>query len=173
MDEHRIGLHPVVRRVWAPRGQRPSAPVQPRYEWLYVAAFVHPESGRTSWWLLPKIDAQVFAEVLRAFAQEQNAGTGKHILLVLDGAGWHSAAAVEPPQGIELVFQPPYSPEVQPAEHLWEIADEALVNHCFDTLADLEEALARRCCALAEQTERIMRRTLFAWWPITGRSAPL
>lgn len=102
----------------------------------------------------------------QAFAHEQNAGTGKHTLLVLDGAGWHNATPVEPPDGIELVVQPPYSPEVQPAEHLWEIADEGLAIRCFDTFADLEETLARRCCALMEQAEHIMRRALFAWWLI-------
>ncbi len=39
-DEHRLGLLPVVRRVWAPKGQRPTAPVERRYEWLYVYGFV-------------------------------------------------------------------------------------------------------------------------------------
>ena len=39
MDEHRIGLIPILRRVWAPRGKRPRAVVRPRYEWLYLLAF--------------------------------------------------------------------------------------------------------------------------------------
>src|SRR6202008_5023203 len=46
MHEHRVGLIPILRRVWAPRGRRPRAVVRPRYEWLYLVAFVHPESGR-------------------------------------------------------------------------------------------------------------------------------
>ena len=33
MDEHRVGLPPILRRVWAPKGQRPGATVRPRYEW--------------------------------------------------------------------------------------------------------------------------------------------
>ncbi len=47
VDEHRIGLKPILRRVWAPKGQRPVAPVQHRYEWRYLVGFVHPASGRT------------------------------------------------------------------------------------------------------------------------------
>ena len=39
-DEHRIGLKPILRRVWAPRGERPIAPGHHRFEWLYVTAFV-------------------------------------------------------------------------------------------------------------------------------------
>lgn len=41
-DEHRVGLQLIVRLVWAPKGERPEAVVRPRYEWLYVVAFVHP-----------------------------------------------------------------------------------------------------------------------------------
>jgi len=42
MDEHRVGLQPVLRRVWAMRGQRPVVRVWPRYEWLYIYAFAQP-----------------------------------------------------------------------------------------------------------------------------------
>jgi hypothetical protein len=42
MDEHRIGLQPVLRRIWAKRGQRSIIPIHPRYEWLYIYAFAHP-----------------------------------------------------------------------------------------------------------------------------------
>ncbi|MCA1600547.1 MAG: hypothetical protein LC776_02500 [Acidobacteria bacterium] len=35
-DEARLGLKPVLRRAWAPRGERPTALVDPRYEWLWV-----------------------------------------------------------------------------------------------------------------------------------------
>ena len=47
-DEHRLGLLPVLRRVWAPKGQRPIAHVQRRYQWLYVYGFVRPSTGQ-SW----------------------------------------------------------------------------------------------------------------------------
>src|SRR4051795_5732409 len=38
-DEHRVGLKPILRRVWAPKGERPRAPGHHRFEWLYVIAF--------------------------------------------------------------------------------------------------------------------------------------
>ncbi len=47
MDEHRIGLKPLLRHVWAPIGQRPLAPVRHRFAWRYLVGFVHPASGRT------------------------------------------------------------------------------------------------------------------------------
>src|ERR687893_269144 len=50
-DEHRLGLKPVRRRVWAPVGQRPIALGLHRYQWLHVVAFVQPTSGETVWYL--------------------------------------------------------------------------------------------------------------------------
>lgn len=171
MDEHRVGLIPILRVVWAKRGRRPTAVVRPRYEWLYLAGFVHPESGRTSWWIVPTINAQIFSAILAAFAQEQQVGAEKHILLVLDGAGWHTGSEVQSPPGIELVPLPPYSPELQPAEHLWSLCDEALANTNFATLSEMESTLAMRCCQLSEQTERIRSTTLFHWWPTTENTS--
>lgn len=164
-DEHRVGLIPIVRVVWAPRGERPVVVVRPRYEWLYVVAFVHPESGKTVFWLVPTINAAIFTALLFAFAEEQGVGKRKRILLVIDQAGWHGAGEVEVPEGMTLVFLPPYSPELQPAEHLWEMTDEPLANGCFRTLADLEEVLGRRCRLLITQPERVCSATLFHWWP--------
>src|SRR5262249_31051385 len=53
MDEHRIGLKPFLRRVWAPKGTAVRAVVAQRYQWMYVYGFVHPQSGQTSWLLMP------------------------------------------------------------------------------------------------------------------------
>jgi transposase len=165
MDEHRVGLIPILRVMWAKRGQRPRVVARPRYEWLWLAGFVHPESGRTSWWIVPTLNAQVMSAMLAAFAEEQEVGRKKRILLVLDGAGWHSGGEVKCPEGIEFVPLPPYSPELQPAEHLWELCDEPLANRSFTSLAELEATLSGRCRELCEQTETIRSTTCFHWWP--------
>src|SRR6516162_2302205 len=68
---------------------------------------------------------------LSTFAEEVGAGPNKHILLVLDRAGWHRSARLKLPEGIHLVFLPPYSPEVQPAERLWPLSNEPLANRVF------------------------------------------
>ena len=65
----------------------------------------------------------------------------KCALIVLDQAGWHSKN--ELPAGIELEFLPSYSPELQPAERLWELTDDPLVNKCFKNLDDLEAVLKK------------------------------
>lgn len=165
MDEHRLGLKPVLRRVWTPPGEAPIAAVNPGYEWLYVASFVHPESGRSSFWLLSGVNGPVFDLLLKAFAEEQEVGRRKRILLVLDQAGWHGSGEIERLPGLTRVFLPAYSPELQPVERMWPLVDEPLANRAFRTLADLERVLEERCVRLTEMPEVIRARTLFHWWP--------
>lgn len=167
-DEHRIGLLPLIRRVWAPKGKRPVAPVQQRYQWLYVCGFVRPSTGETEWWLVPAINAVIFGLILAAFARDIGAGAAKHILLVLDGAGWHTGEEVRVPEGIHVHFLPSYAPELQPAERLWPLTNEPLANRRFDDLDTLQDVQAERCLVLHEQHHLIRQHTLFHWWPTTA-----
>jgi DDE superfamily endonuclease len=165
MDEHRLGLKPVLRRVWGRRGERPSAPVHHRYRWLYLYGFVRPGTGQVLWYLMPTVSAATFGQVLAAFAADAGVGPTKEVLLVLDGAGWHVAKDLAVPVHLHLAFLPAYSPELQPAERLWPLADEAVANRCFDGLAELGAALEPHCLALARRPEAVRGRTLFSWWP--------
>jgi hypothetical protein len=99
------------------------------------------------------------------FAEEVGAGPDLRIVLVVDGAGWHSAAGVIVPEGVHLVVQPAYSPDVQPAERLWPLLRESLSNRDFVDINEHREVTARRCRELAAQPEVIRARTLMNWWP--------
>jgi hypothetical protein len=68
-DEHRIGLKPIVRGVWAPIGQRPLALGHHRYDWLYLTAFVQPQRGEVVWYLSNGISKPFFEAVLESFAR--------------------------------------------------------------------------------------------------------
>ncbi len=147
----------------APRGERPIALGHHRFQWLHVAAFVQPSSGETVWYLCTRINKPGFELLLAAFARESGAGRQRHIVLVLDNAGWHGPKGLAVPEGISLVFLPPYSPELQPAERLWPLLDETVANKHFPTLADLDATLAERCTRLDADT--IRPHTKFHWWP--------
>ena len=165
-DEHRVGLKPILRRVWARKGQRPRAVVHPRYEWLYLYGFVHPTTGKTVWLILPTVNSAVYSLALAEFAREVGAGIGKQILLVVDQAGWHISGKVQLPEGIQLVLLPPSSPELQPAERLWPLTNEPLANRFFADLDALEETLIRRCRALLDMPEVIRAHADYHWWPL-------
>lgn len=166
MDEHRVGLKSVQRRAWFPWWLVPTAPFAWRFQWCWVYGFVRPDTGETDWWLLPKVSAVVFSQVLAAFAQTYGIDPHHPVLLVLDQAAWHTSSELQLPPGLHLEFLPPYSPELQPAERLWPLLDEPVVNKCFDSLEALEDVLAQRCQQLAAQPELISRWTCFHWWPL-------
>lgn len=83
-------------------------------------------------------------------AHQFKLGANKHILLAVDGAGWHTSSDLKLPLGLHLTFLPPYSPELQPAERLWTLVDEPIANQYFETLDDLEEVLFHRCQSLLQ-----------------------
>ena len=165
MDEHRLGLKPIQRRVWAGQAEPPIAAVKWRFQWLWLYGFVHPESGETYWWILPKVNIDLFNRVLADFAQHFGVGKNKRILLVLDQAGWHTSDQVEVPEGFHLFFLPPYSPELQPAERLWPLTNEPIGNRSFESLDELEDLLFHRCRRLLQQQNLIRGLTFFHWWP--------
>lgn len=167
MDEHRLGLKPVMRRVWIADGFQPVARVNWRFQWLWLYGFVHPESGETKAWILPKVNIKLFNRVLADFAQHFGVGKHKRIVLAIDQAGWHTSEMVEVPEGIHLMLLPSHSPELQPAERLWPLTNEPIINESFETLDDLEQVLFERCRALLKQHDLIRGLTCFHWWPRT------
>jgi len=83
----------------------------------------------------------------------------------VDRAGWHKSAQLVIPEGIHLVFLPPYSPELQPAERLWPLTNEPLANRVFTSLDELEQVHAERCRWLQTHPALIRAQTSFHWWP--------
>lgn len=171
-DEHRVGLKPILKKVWSPIGTRPSAIVQHQYEWLYVYGFVEPKSGKTLWYLIPRVNTTWMNLVLETFATEAGANENKIILLVQDRAGWrhevsplgHRSQKVNFPPGIETEFLPAYSPELQPAERLCSLVDEPIANENIESIEELEEILSKRCCILTQMTEEIKNLTNYHWF---------
>ena len=165
MDEHRLGLKPIIRRVWAPKGARPRALGHHRFQWLYVTAFVQPTSGEVFWYIANGVSKPFFAQLLALFAREAGAGRERRIVLVLDNAGWHTQPGLAVPEGLRLVHLPPYSPELQPVECLGPVLDEPLANQHFATLQDLDRAVAARCATCDAAPDLYRGRVGFHWWP--------
>ena len=161
----------VVGRIWRATDWQhrpfPIAPVEHRYAWRYLVGFVHPASGRTVFHLASTVSIPLFAVELAEFARHVGASPTKQIVLVLDRAVWHTSVKLRVPEYVHLLFLPPYSPELQPAEHLWPLTNAALINRQFATIEDLEDAQFARCAALQVQAQpgRIRSTTQFHWWP--------
>lgn len=84
--------------------------------------------------------------------------------MIEDNAGWHRSKKVVVPEGIEIEFLPPYSPELQPAERLWKLVDEPLVNQYFETINEIEDILVKRCCVVSEMKDEVRKLTNYHWF---------
>jgi transposase len=116
-DEARIGQQGTLTNVWASCGSRPTAIRQTEYEWCYLFAAVNPMTGASSAMITPTVHTLLMDQHLEFISRE--VGPLKHVVLVLDRAGWHVAKALKVPSNITLLYLPPYSPELNPAERLW------------------------------------------------------
>lgn len=117
-DETRLGLHESqTRRRITARGVKPIQLMLPRYEYLWFYGAVEPASGDAFFLELPALDTPCFQAFLdefsRAFPDTLN-------LMILDGAPAHIAHALVIPENVLLVRLPPYSPELNPVERLWQ-----------------------------------------------------
>lgn len=84
----------------------------------------------------------VSKDCTQIFLDEFSKTLDRDVILVMDNAGWHHELNV--PDNIEIVYLPPYSPELNPIERLWRyIKEETLKNKVYNTLADLEKAVAQ------------------------------
>ena len=158
-DEARFGLKPSYRRLWAKRGQRPLAPSRSKYAWTYLYASVEPCSGTVFWLLLPRVNTAVMTLYLQHYSRSLPPEV--LMVVVLDGAGWHRSKKLEVPENLVLVGLPPYTPELNPAEHLWPLVREATHHQNFTDLSALESALEHRCVELEAQPQVISASTRF------------
>jgi len=138
-DEARIGQQGTLTRVWAKRGSRPRAVRQTEYKWGYIFGAVNPQSGCSSALISPTVNTELMSTHLRMIAEA--AGENVHVVLVLDGAGWHKAKALKVPDSMTLLFLPPYSPELMPMERVWLwMREHDLSNRIFENEAAIDQA---------------------------------
>jgi transposase len=142
-DEARFGRMNRPRPCWAPTGVRPAVAAQLIREYIYLYGAVCPKDGTCVYLIMPAADTvcfQVYLDVLSKRYRKQ------HILLVLDGAPNHLCGTLVIPDNISLLFLPPYSPELNPKENLWdEIREKIFKNYALKSMkavrAKLKEAV--------------------------------
>jgi DDE superfamily endonuclease len=161
-DEARVGQQGTLTRVWAKRGSRPRAPRDRRYEWAYLFGAVCPERSTGAAIVMPEVNVEAMNEHLTEISRRVSVGAVA--LLVLDGAGWHSSPRLKVPENIVLLPLPPYSPELNPVENIWEFLRANLLSH---RVWDSYEAIIEACCEawnkLMQMPERIASLTKRAW----------
>ena len=160
-DEGRFGLLGTPRRCWAPHNTRPVVGARLERKYIYAFSAVSPHDGVMDSLVLPWVNAETMslflAEVAQRHAQE-------FVVMVMDQAGWHLASELSVPTNMRLIFLPPYSPELNPAEHLWKsLREDCFANHVFADLDAVERTLSKGLVTLEADSARTQSMTGFKW----------
>ena len=161
-DEARVGQKGTLTRILARRGTRPRAPRDTRYEWSYIFGAACPERGVAAGLVLPYVNTE--AMELHLVEISKVVAYGSHAVLVLDRAGWHGAKAITVPENITLVPLPPYAPELNPMENVWQyLRANKLAISVFDTYAQILDKCADAWNFFANDADRISSITAREW----------
>ena len=160
-DEARFGRMNVPMKCWCPMGYRPRVLCQQVREFTYVYACVDPFDGTLDSLILPETNTTVMNIFLNEVSERHN---DEFIIMVVDGAMWHVAEDIAIPTNIKLLYLPPYSPELNPTEHIWdEIREKWFGNTTFKTLAAVEDRLIEALSELENDKERVSSLVGFNW----------
>ena len=136
-DESRFGTHSKVGHGWFRTGLRTPVKIKLGYKNFYLYSAVNPRIGDEFTLLLPHVNKEWMTLFLSEFSKKYK---GKKIAMVMDGASWHKSTDLTKNDNLRIMIQPPYSPELNPVEKLWQyIKDNTIKNRIYKTLYDLED----------------------------------
>lgn len=86
------------------------------------------------------------------------------VVMVLDGAPSHRCKDLAVPENMHLVFLPPYSPELNPAELLWdELREKSFANRVFDSMSGVVTQLRQGLQRLRRNPKAVASLTGWGW----------
>lgn len=133
-----------------------------RYEWAYLFGAVCPERAVGAGIVMPYANTEAMNKHLEEIGKA--VAPGAHAVLILDGAGWHDSQDLVMPENITPIILPPYSPELNPVENIWEyLRKNKLANRIYDTYEDIVDACCDAWNALMATPDTIATLTRRAW----------
>lgn len=140
-DEARVGQRGTVTRTWAKKGTRPRLARQQQFEYAYIFGAVCPGRDEAVGLVLPTANTEAMLVHLENISIK--IPPGRHAVIVLDKAAWHTTKRLKQFSNISLLPLPPASPELNPTEQVWQVLrDEYLANRCYEDY----DAIVFACC---------------------------
>lgn len=135
---------------WCEKGIRPTVPCHHIREYRYAYGAVEPMTGDGFFLVMPYCNTDCMNLFLQELSKKYS---DDFIVLACDGARWHKSNTLQIPENIELVFIPPYTPEMNPIEQIWEeLREKGFKNQVFQTLDKVVERLCDVICSLTSDT---------------------
>lgn len=121
--------------MWAEKGKETTVKVKQGFKNFYMYSSINPNTGEDYSLILSCVDTEMMNLYLKKFSL---AYRKESIVLVMDQAGWHKSKQLSIPRNIQIVYLPPYSPELNPVERFWRfLKKEVLHNFVYESLDDL------------------------------------
>ena len=160
-DEARFGRINRPRPCWAPIGTRPEVAAQLIREYIYLYGAVSPKNGCCVYLVMPTSNTACFQAFLQALARKF---ARQDILLVLDGAPNHRCGDLAVPANITLLYFPPYSPELNPKENLWdEIREKLFKNYALKSIRAVRAKLKQAILYIERNPKLVQSITSFPY----------
>ena len=160
-DEARFGRMVKIRRCWAPAKHRPMVDNGYEREFTYVYGAVSPVEGDWDWMMADKMNTERMGDFL---AQVSAAHPEEYMVMIVDGASSHVAKALLVPENIVLYRLPPYSPQLNPQEHLWdELREKEFPNRVFESMQAVRSQLEEGLPHLAGDKAKIQGICAWPW----------
>lgn len=148
-DEGRFGLQSTYTRVWSWKGEVPRVKVKQGFKSTYVYSAVSPFTGESFSLILPGVNTELMNIYLYELSK---AFEGQKVVLIMDQAGWHKSKGLKEYSNIDFIFQPAYSPELNPIERLWKwLKKEMLHNRIYESLEQLIDQLSKEYQKLSKE----------------------
>ncbi|QMV35519.1 IS630 family transposase [Vibrio vulnificus] len=166
-DEARFGQQNTTTRLWAERGSRPRVVKQQQFEYAYLFGSVCPARGIGEAMVVPWVNKNIMVEHLK----QRSAVTekGRHAVVIMDGAGWHTNDIAEPFDNVSIIKLPPYSPELNPIEQVWSwLRQHSLANQSFADYDYIVSKVWRAWNRFLECSARVRQMCSRSWIDLTS-----
>ena len=160
-DEARFGRMSDPRSCWAPAPHRPVVNLALVREFRYEYAAVSPWDGCLDYMTIEKMNTD---SMTRFLAQVSATHHDEFIVMVLDGASSHKSKELKIPDNVSLIPLPPYSPELNPAEQIWNLLRrDYFANRVFDSLDAATKQAERGLAEMAANKSAVRQLTNWTW----------
>ncbi len=137
-----------------------------RYEWAYLFGAICPERKLGTGLVMPYANTEAMNKHLEEIGKAVTSGA--HAALLLDRAGWHGSQELTVPQNVTLIPIPPYSPELNPVENVWEyLRKNKLANRLYETYEDIVDACCEAWNSLMAMPDQIASITARSWTKVS------
>lgn len=148
---------------WALRGSRPPAVRDNRHDSAYLFGAICPARAVGAAIVTPSVNSEAMTIHLTEIGKQVSVGA--HAVLVCDGAGWHQTGKrLTMPDNVTLLRLPPYAPELNPIENVWEYLRGNKLSRCvWRSYEDIVLACCDAWNWLIADTARVTSITTRKW----------